>query len=332
MMQIILIGLGAGAAAALMFASVASGAMLSIVLFYLAPLPIMVAALGWSHWAGLLAVLCAAAMLGLGFGTNFFAAFLAGIGLPAWWLSYLALLARPATNGTGSPHSPGSPVSPGSHMEWYPLGRLVLWAAFLGAAVVAAALMSLGSEEDTIRAGLKSAIERILGSASSGEEAVAVADDAGRVIDLFVIAMPPVAAVIAALTQACNLWLAARIAMLSGRLKRPWADLSGMSFPPAAAAALALTIALSFLPGLAGLMASLFAATLTLAFAILGFAVMHVATRGMNARAVILAGAYGVVAAMGWPVLIMTLVGIAETIFGLRARRGLGSPPAAPAG
>jgi hypothetical protein len=208
----------------------------------------------------------------------------------------------------------------------------VLWAAFLGAAVVAAALMTLGSEEDTIRAGLKSGIERILGGASSSDDARAVADDAGRVVDLFVIAMPPVAAVVATLTQACNLWLAARIVMLSGRLKRPWADLAGMSFPPGAAAALALAIALSFLPGLAGLMASLFAATLTLAFAILGLAVMHVATRGMNARPVILAGAYGMVAAMGWPLLIMTLVGIAETIFRLRARRGLGSPPAATAG
>jgi len=320
MMQIILIGLAAGAAAALMFASVASGVMLSIVLFYLAPLPIMVAALGWSHWAGLLAALSAAAMLGLGFGTNFFAAFLPGIGAPAWWLCYLALLARPATNGSGS------------HMEWYPPGRLVLWAALLGAAVVAAAIMSLGSDEDTIRAGLKGGIERMFGGAPTGEEALPVADDAGRVIDLFVIAMPPVAAVIAALTQAGNLWLAARIAMLSGRLKRPWPDLAGMSFPPAAAAALALAIALSFLPGLAGLMASLFAATLTLAFAILGFAVMHVATRGMNARAVILTGTYGVVVAMGWPVLVMTLVGIAETIFRLRARRGLGNPPAAPAG
>ncbi len=53
MMQIVLIGLGAGAASALLFASVASGSLLSLLLFYLAPLPILIAALGWSHWAGL---------------------------------------------------------------------------------------------------------------------------------------------------------------------------------------------------------------------------------------------------------------------------------------
>ena len=55
MMQIVLVGLGAGAAAALLFASVASGSLAAIVLFYLAPLPILIAALGWSHLAGLIA-------------------------------------------------------------------------------------------------------------------------------------------------------------------------------------------------------------------------------------------------------------------------------------
>ena len=53
MMQIVLIGLGAGAAAALLFASVVSGSLAAVFLFYLAPLPILIAALGWSHWAGI---------------------------------------------------------------------------------------------------------------------------------------------------------------------------------------------------------------------------------------------------------------------------------------
>ena len=59
--------------------------------------------------------------LGLAFGMLFFAAFLVGIAAPAWWLGYLALLARPG--GAGS----------GADVEWYPPGRLVLWAAALGA-------------------------------------------------------------------------------------------------------------------------------------------------------------------------------------------------------
>ena len=63
MMQIILVGLGAGAAAATLFASVVSGSIVAIFLFYLAPLPILIAALGWSHWAGLIAAASCAAPL-----------------------------------------------------------------------------------------------------------------------------------------------------------------------------------------------------------------------------------------------------------------------------
>ena len=49
MMQIVLIGLGAGAASALLFASIASGSLLSFALANFAQLPIMLAAIGWTH-------------------------------------------------------------------------------------------------------------------------------------------------------------------------------------------------------------------------------------------------------------------------------------------
>jgi hypothetical protein len=48
-MAFALIALIAGAASALMFASIVSGALISLVLFYLAPLPLMVAAIGWGR-------------------------------------------------------------------------------------------------------------------------------------------------------------------------------------------------------------------------------------------------------------------------------------------
>src|SRR5215470_5730585 len=154
MTRILLIGMGAGAAGALLFASVTSGLALSVILFYLTPLPIMIVALGWSHWAGLIAAVTAAAMLaavlGGALGIFFFATFLTSIGAPAWWLGYLALLGRPAAN-----------IGP-AQMEWYPPGRLVLWAAFLGAAVTAGALAAFGGDEATIRQGLRGALEQIL--------------------------------------------------------------------------------------------------------------------------------------------------------------------------
>src|SRR5687767_3565672 len=114
MVQLFLIGLGAGVVTALLFASVSSGALFSIILFYIAPLPILIAALGWSHWAALIAAVTAAAGLATFLSPFFFITFLIGIGLPAWWLGYLSLLGR------AEPSAPGG-------MEWYPVGRIVVW-------------------------------------------------------------------------------------------------------------------------------------------------------------------------------------------------------------
>src|SRR5258708_39045054 len=85
MMQIVPIGLGAGLTAALLFASILSGAAGAMLVLLLAPLPIMIVALGWSHWAGLIAAAMAAACLAV-LGVEFLVAFLFGVGLPAWWL------------------------------------------------------------------------------------------------------------------------------------------------------------------------------------------------------------------------------------------------------
>ena len=58
----------------------------------------------------------------------YFPLFLVGIGAPSWWLGYLALLARPVgQNGTTA-------------IEWYPAGRLVVWAVVLGGGVVTVGL------------------------------------------------------------------------------------------------------------------------------------------------------------------------------------------------
>jgi Predicted membrane protein (DUF2232) len=321
MTQVALIGVGAGAAAALLFASVTSGIGFSVILFYLAPLPIMIAALGWSHWAGFTAAVAAAVMLGGAFGILLFGTFLAFAGAPAWWLGYLALLGRPVANGGAA------------HMEWYPPGRLVLWAGIIGAAVTTGALVTFGGDEATIRHGLRSALDQILhlqtGAPADAQLQFPGVRDADRVIDMLVLVLPPAAAMIAAITQTGNLWLAGRVVKLSGRLRRPWPDLTTLSFPPIAAAWYGAFLAGAFLPDLAGLVASLFAATLTLSFALVGFAVMHTATRHMRGRAVVLWGAYGCVVLLIWPVVVMTLIGVAETLFGLRARSSRRGPPAA---
>jgi hypothetical protein len=321
MVQFILIGLGAGAAAALLFASVASGSVISIALFYLAPLPILIAGIGWSSLAGLVAATSSAIALGAIFGAKFFFAFTLGVAAPAWWLGYLALLARPG-------------ASPGS-LDWYPPGQLALWSALVSALAVVAVIPFFGLDEESFNATLRAGIERMLrarsGLASDAPIELPGVRDPRRFVDFMVSVLPMAAAALGALTHMLNLWLAGRIVKLSGRLRRPWPDLPSMHFPPIAAGATAVALGGTFLPGIVGLIATIFGTALLVVYAALGLAVIHGLTRGMRNRVLILVAAYGLLMVFGWPVLAFALLGLIDTGLDLRARMAARrGPPALP--
>ncbi len=332
MMQIGLIGIGAGAASALLFASVTSGSWLSAVLFYLAPLPVMIAGLGWSHWSALTAAFTGAIISGLlisAFANSGAAIFYSfsylAIGLPAWWLGYLTLLARPADAAVGGGSAPA--------LEWYPPGRLVAWAAGLGAFAVCAAILYTAPNAETFRAHMHDNLSQLLGlkgsNRSGGSRAIRSLSDSKKLVDFLVEAVPPAAAILSTLTNVLNLWLGARVVHFSGRLNRPWPLLSSMVFPRPMAAALGISIILSFAPGLLGILAGVVAAALLMAFGVLGFAVLHAITQTMDARGFLLGGAYAAVMVFGWPVVVICLLGLADMFIDLRGRAAArrGGPP-----
>jgi hypothetical protein len=307
MMQVIPIGLGAGAAAALLFASVATGSIFATLLFYLAPLPIMIAALGWSHWGGLIAALAAAIGLGAVLGIYFGAAFLVGVGLPAWWLAYLSLLARPAP-------APGA-------LEWYPTGNLVFWSALLGTMVVLIAIPNFGTDKESFQAGLRTAFEQAINfQATEGANGLPSRADTDRLIELLVVVIPPAAAVLGTLLNMGNLWLAGRVVAYAGHLRRAWPDLTMLTLPRAAPLLLAAGVVGAFVPDLLGIAAGVLVASLITAYAIIGFSVLHSITRGMAHRGLTLAGTYAAVGMLGWPVLGMALLGLADNAFDIRGR------------
>jgi len=319
MAQIVLIGIAGGAASALLFASIVSGSLLSIPLFNLAPLPILIVAIGWHHLAGLLAVLVASAALAGVFGGLLFLNFIIGIGLPAWWLAYLAMLARPAGNGTAA------------GLEWYPVGRLVVWAAVLAALVVMLVLFMIATDAETLRAMLKKSLAILVGGMAPSADDRTLDRPARSLLAMLLEhperVLPPGAAVLTTITQTFTLWLAARVVRISGRLRRPWPQVSAMSFPPAVLPLLAVTLAATFLPDLIGIAASVVAASLLTAYALLGLAVLHALTRQVRGRGFILGGVYGAIAVLGWPLLLMSLLGLADAALDLRGRVAGRGPP-----
>lgn len=154
--------------------------------------------------------------------------------------------------------------------------------------------------------------------------------NADRLIDFMVAAIPLAAAVLATITNVFNLWLSARIVKFSGLLKRPWPELSAMTFPRHAATALAIAIALSFLSGLVGIVAGVLSASLLMAYGVLGFAVLHAITRGIGSRGFLLGGAYAAVLVFGWPVLAFCVLGLIDTVFNVRTRIAYKRGPPAP--
>src|SRR5258708_3120208 len=114
MLQTALVMFGSGLAGMLLFVVGAKGSLAALVVTYLTPLPIMIAALGWGHLVGLGAACLGAFLIGVLIHPLFCVLYVAAFALPAWWLAYLVLLARFAPETTGRPDPAGA-----VQREWY---------------------------------------------------------------------------------------------------------------------------------------------------------------------------------------------------------------------
>lgn len=314
MLALLLTGVAAGLASALLAAGAAAGSALAVPLFYLSPLPVMIAGIAFSPLAAFVAVMVGGAGLGLGFGGTFLLTYVVSLGGPAFALAYAALLARPDPAGRDG-------------LVWFPVGGLVLLSAGFSALAVIIALFAVAGDYEAYRSAVIAAFEALLsGQVLPGAQP----GDSAAVGALVARLLPGIAAVMSMISQLVCLYLAARAALISGRLRRPWPSLSAFRLPPVTSLVLAVAIALSMAGEMLGLSAFAVATTLVCAYALAGFAVVHAVTIGHSARFLILAALWLTTAMLGWPVLAMAVLGFVDAMFDFRARMGTGrSPPAA---
>jgi hypothetical protein len=317
MIATVLIALAGGCASALMFASIISGALVSLLLLYLAPLPLMVVGLGWGPLAATVAAAAASFALAAIFGIPYGIGHVISVALPAWWLGHLALLGRPVAAGAASGNGSAAP-----DLEWYPVGRILVWIAGFASLTTFAALLTLGTDAPAILATMKQGLLRIL------EIRGTAADE--NVLDALVTIMPACAVIGIVITLTINLWLAGKITAMSGRLRRPWPDLKTAALPKAALAGLCVAAACSLAGGLLAILALIVTAALMMAYAFAGFAVLHTLTLALKSRALWLGSTYLAVVLFVWPVIAIVVLGLADAVFGFRQRYQRRQPPPLP--
>jgi Predicted membrane protein (DUF2232) len=315
MIATISIALAAGLASALMFASITSGAPISLLLINLAPLPLMVVGLVWGPLGAAAGGIAATAIIASLFGLPYGGAFAIVNALPAWWLAHLVLLGRPLPNDAVNDN-------PDKTLEWYPVGRILLWIIVFATIITAATLLMMGSDAATIQNTIRKGWGDLL-------EASGLSLNDSTLDALVTIA--PIGAEMAAVAMlTLNLWLAAKIAATSRRLHRPWPDLRKTALPTLTIATLFAAGTFCFLGGLPSILAQVVTAGLSIAYAITGFAVLHTLTLAMKSRALWLGCAYAVVAGFAWALLAVALLGLADAVFGLRQRYLRSRPPPLP--
>lgn len=305
-----LVAVAAGLAAALLFVLAARASMATVLLGYFAPMPIMIAALGYGLSFGGVAAAVGGVFVASIYHPALGLIFILSIGAPAVLISAAALIA---------------PTRDERHARDFAPTAVLMTAGLVTAVAIAAGLAwfswRLGGFDALMARAVKEGqpiVEAMLKDAKAGG-----AIDPAQLTRYLVMAAPVGIAASQILTMTINLYLAGRVSLISGNLPRRWPSIADdVSIPSLFGALFAAACGLTLLGGMPGVMAGIVAAVFGMAFAMQGLAVAHVLTRGAGLRPALLFLLYVLVVLLPpWPFLFLALVGLADAAFHLRARK-----------
>lgn len=324
MQRSIFLGIAAGMATAVVFLSATTGPMaMRALLYLLTPLPLFLAGLSLGWVSALAGGLAGALAIALVTAPLFGVVFAASEAVPVVALTYLVMLGRPASG-------PGPDVDMATGTEWYPIGRVVIWAAILSAFMALIAVLFLGPDLDTLRATARKLVDEWISvlQSATGQTKELTEEDRQRLATFGMYLLPGAVALSWMLTALLNLYLAGRIVLAAGQLGRPWPDLAAMRYPRFAPLVLAAATLATLASGYAGLLASALSGALYFAYVLMGLAVVHYVTRGQSWRPFALWALYAVLLVLNTGVsVVIALIGLADGFIPIR--RG-GPPPNLP--
>jgi hypothetical protein len=297
------LALGGGAASAVFFLSLMTGAPSSVILVYVAPLPLFLVGLALGPVPGTLAGAVGAAIVALLGGLLVGAVYLFIFAAPSVFLVRQALLNRSEAEGV---------------THWYPPGLLLGWATVMGGAtLVVVALILAGTEggiEGQVQALLPSAFEYFTQSALEPDQVVA--------LQIYANNLPALLLCTWLFMTVINGVVAQNVLVRLGRNRRPTPDILDIEAPNWALFAVAAAILL-FLVGNGNFafVGRNLALVLAVPYFFVGLSVIHALARRAVNKTVILAVFYGLLIFLGIIAMLAVMVlGLVETWVGLRQR------------
>jgi predicted membrane protein DUF2232 len=288
-----------GALGAGLYLAVLTGSPGSLILVFLAQLPLFAAGLWLGVGAAAMASLTASAVL-LAAGGIVAAALFAGFyAAPVILLVREALLSRRGPEGA---------------IEWYPPGLLSAWLTGLGLSALAVVLLLLGGPsgiETLLRESLAPAIDRWVEATDAGRDALVA--DLARVF-------PGVAAASWMVMTASTAMLAQGVLARFGVSWRPSPDLASLTLPTWVPVLFGIAAAAMAVGGTARFLGINVTIVLAIPFCLAGLAVLHTLARRLQRPQIPLVTVYILAGLFGWPLLVIAILGLLDALFGLRRR------------
>jgi hypothetical protein len=321
MLHRFVVAIGAGCAAALLFAVSAQSSLLAMTLAYLAPLPIMIATLGWGLDSGAIAAAISIAVLAVVDEPLSALVFAGSVAAPAWILAAFSVTPLARYLRRLKADAPG----------YAPVGAIVSVAALLGMLGGIAALTTVIVMYGGYREGARHVAEAITTLAGDAFEGAPGNLTAHEFADALVQYGPSAIAASTLIMLCVNLYAAARSTQLSRNLPRAWPDIpASLSLP--------WPVGIAFLVCLAGYYAlpvptaqyfSIGVGGFGAALALQGLAVAHALSRGLKMRPLMLVALYACcILRAKYTLPALAALGIIDGFLKLRSRAVLIASPA----
>ena len=311
--QALVASLTAGVASALLVAVLQPQSIFGLLLFLIAPLPVVIAGFSYHPLVALLAGLCGCLFLDVFVMQSLSLTYALVVAVPAWLVCDIGLRRGRYLSSLRD------------EAGFFTTGTVILAIASYVSALIVVGAIWISPSYEGFRAYLYKAFEETIKlqyDLDGKTDMMLPADgDFERLGRIYSRAIPSVMAMPFFIMIVLSGYLGAKVARTSQRLPRVWPDMRTLQIPNAGLALLVLAIGLIFVGGFAGLAGELLVMTLSLCFMLQGLAVIHHNFGRRTNLRWLLSASWALLIVFGFSAIAFALLGLADHFLDLRKLR-----------